>query len=161
MADDDIVTLQSLDNQEFKVEVKVAKMSTTIDTLIEDAGIDNPIPLPNVNGNILSKVVEYCKHHTLYPKQAGGEDEEKKKDDTIDPWDLEFCGVDKEQLFQLVLAANYLDIKDLLDLTCKIVANMIKGKTQDEIRAVFGIENDFTPEEEEQIRKENEWCEER
>lgn len=34
---------------------------------------------------------------------------------------------------------------------------MIKGKTPEEIRKTFNIENDFTPEEEEQIRKENEW----
>jgi len=26
---------------------------------------------------------------------------------------------------------------------------------------VFNIKNDFTPEEEERVRKENEWCEER
>ena len=58
-------------------------------------------------------------------------------------------------------AANYLDIKPLLDLTCKTVANMIKGKTPEEIRKTFNIKNDFTPEEEEQVRKENAWCEER
>ena len=58
-----------------------------------------------------------------------------------------------------VQAANYLDIKGLLDVTCKTVANMIKGKSPDEIRRTFNIKNDFTPEEEEQIRKENAWCE--
>jgi len=36
---------------------------------------------------------------------------------------------------------------------CKTVANMIKGKSVEEIRKQFNIVNDFTPEEEEQIRK--------
>jgi len=44
-------------------------------------------------------------------------------------------------------AANYLDIKGLLDVTCKTVANMIKGKTPDEIRRTFNIKNDFAPQE--------------
>lgn len=69
--------------------------------------------------------------------------------------------VDQGTLFELILAANYLDIKGLLDVTCKTVANMIKGKTPEEIRKTFNIKNDFTASEEEQVRKENEWCEEK
>lgn len=69
--------------------------------------------------------------------------------------------VDQGTLFELILAANYLDIKGLLDVTCKMVANMIKGKTPEEIRKTFNIKNDFTATEEEQVRKENEWCEEK
>ncbi len=38
---------------------------------------------------------------------------------------------------------------------------MIKGKSPEEIRKTFNITNDFTPEEEEQIRRENEWAEDR
>lgn len=34
------------------------------------------------------------------------------------------------------------------DVGCKTVANMIKGKTPEEIRKLFNITNDFTPEEE-------------
>jgi len=34
------------------------------------------------------------------------------------------------------------------DVGCKTVANMIKGKTPEEIRRLFNIVNDFTPEEE-------------
>ena len=41
------------------------------------------------------------------------------------------------------------------------MANMIKGKSVEEIRKTFNIVNDFSPEEEEQIRKENDWCEDR
>ena len=52
----------------------------------------------------------------------------------------------------LIKAANYLDIKGLLDVTCKTVANMIKGKTPEEIRKTFNIKNDFTEEEEAQVK---------
>lgn len=39
-------------------------------------------------------------------------------------------------------------MKDLLDLTCKTVAEYIKQcKTPEEIRQRFNIPNDFTPEE--------------
>jgi len=55
-------------------------------------------------------------------------------------------------------AANYLNIKDLLDVTCQAAADMIKGKTPDEIRKIFNIKNDFTPEEEEEIRRDNQWA---
>jgi S-phase kinase-associated protein 1 len=55
-------------------------------------------------------------------------------------------------------AANYLDIKELLDLTCQTVADMIKGKSPEEIRTTFNIKNDFTKEEEEEIRRENQWA---
>ena len=66
-----------------------------------------------------------------------------------------------DTISDIIQAANYLDIKGLLDVTCKTVANMIKGKTPEEIRKTFNIKNDFTPAEEEQVRKENEWCEEK
>jgi len=160
MSHDDVVTLQSQDGQDFKVIVIVATMSETIKNLIEDSGIESAIPLPNVTGKILAKVIEYCKYHSEHPTVPKNKEEKKQTDDIIQ-WDLEFCKVDQPTLFELILAANYLDIKDLLDLTCKTVANMVKGKTPEEIRKTFNIKNDFTPEEEEQVRKENEWCEER
>lgn len=39
----------------------------------------------------------------------------------------------------MLQAANYLNIKGLLDLTCSTVAQMIKGKTPEEIRKTFNI----------------------
>lgn len=56
--------------------------------------------------------------------------------------------LDQNVLFELVLAANYMDVKSLLDLTCAKVASMIKGKTTEEIRKNFGM----APEEEAYVR---------
>jgi S-phase kinase-associated protein 1 len=61
-------------------------------------------------------------------------------------------------LFDMMLAINYLDIKGLLDLGCQMVADMMKGKSVKEIRKTFNIKNDYTPEEEEEIRRENPWA---
>jgi len=121
---------------------------------VEDTGSDTPVPLPMVDSKILIKVIEYCKYHHSSETNMTS-DEEKTT------WDKEFVRVDDETLFNLILAANYLDIKSLLDLTCKTVADEIKGKTPEEIRVRFNIKNDFTPEEEEEVKRENAWCEER
>uniref|UniRef100_A0A453K338 SKP1 component dimerisation domain-containing protein n=1 Tax=Aegilops tauschii subsp. strangulata TaxID=200361 RepID=A0A453K338_AEGTS len=55
-------------------------------------------------------------------------------------------------------AASYLNIKGLLDLTCQTTADMISGKPPEEIRNFFKIQNDYLPEEEEKIRRENQWA---
>ncbi|VDK56944.1 unnamed protein product [Anisakis simplex] len=58
---------------------------------------------------------------------------------------------DCNDLFELVQAANYLDVSDLLAAGCKQIAALIKGKTVEELREFFHIENDFTPEEEAKV----------
>ncbi len=109
----------------------------------------------------MRKVLEWCRQHVNDPPAAPDDDSDSRKKSTdIDEWDQKFMQVDQEMLFEIILAANYLDIKALLDVGCKTVANMIKGKSPEEIRKTFNIHNDFTPEEEEQIRRENEWAEE-
>jgi S-phase kinase-associated protein 1 len=51
-------------------------------------------------------------------------------------------GMDKTTLFELTLAANYLEVKGLINLTCKAIANMIIGKTPEEIRKTFNVRCD-------------------
>lgn len=140
------ITLKSSDGASFEVDEAVALQSETIKHIIEDSCSDEGIPLPNVMGNILAMVIEYCKEHV------------EKTDDELKEWDAEFMKVDQARLYDLILAANFLNVKNLLDLTCQTVADMIKGKTPAEIRKTFNIKNDFTPEEEEEIRKENQWA---
>ena len=100
------------------------------------------MPLPNVASAILARVLEYCKKHA----DASVSDEE------MNAWEKEFVQVDQGTLFEIILvrrgrrgraaparpltparvqAANYLNIKGLLELTCKYVASLIKGARPD------------------------------
>ncbi|KAF7075583.1 hypothetical protein CFC21_080347 [Triticum aestivum] len=164
-----MITLKSSDGEEFQVEEAVAMESQTIRHMIEDDCADNGIPLPNVDSKILSKVIEYCKKHVQAspkPANSGAAVDASSSTSTavaasaedLKSFDAEFIKVDQNTLFDLILAANYLNIKGLLDLTCQTVADMIKGKTPEEIRKTFNIKNDFTPEEEAEIRRENQWA---
>ncbi|KAF5308259.1 hypothetical protein FQR65_LT06252 [Abscondita terminalis] len=159
------IKLQSSDGETFEIDVEIAKCSVTIKTMLEDLGMDDDeeevVPLPNVNSAILKKVIQWATYHKDDPPPPEDDENKEKRTDDISSWDADFLKVDQGTLFELILAANYLDIKGLLDVTCKTVANMIKGKTPEEIRKTFNIKNDFTASEEEQVRKENEWCEEK
>lgn len=151
------IKLQSCDSTEYvEVSYEVANMSKTIKNMIDDFGENissTSVPLNNVTFSTLNKVVEYCYHHLENPKS-----EKDINTKVITEWETRFCTMDQVKLFDIILAANYLDIKPLLDLTCLTVANMIKGKTPEEIRKTFNIKNTFTPEEEPLVEKENEWC---
>ncbi|CAI0547361.1 unnamed protein product [Linum tenue] len=132
--------------------------SQTIKHMIEDDCADNGIPLPNVTAKILAMVIEYCKNHHGSPDGMGDDDDGAVEDEAMKTWDKKFVKVDQDTLFDLILAANYLNIKELLDLTCKTVADMMSGKTPEEIRKIFNIKNDYTPEEEAEVRRENQWA---
>jgi len=156
------IILQSNDKENFEVDRDVIRLSTTLNTMFQDLGMDDPdaedslndpIPLANITGAILRKVIQWCQHH----KEDSGE--EAGLTEQVGSWDKEFLNVDQGTLFEIILAANYLDVRGLLDVACKTVAKMIEGKEPDEVRHTFNIENDLTPEEEEQIRKENAWAE--
>merc|ERR1712223_2223888 len=159
------IKLQSSDGEVFPVDVDIARQSVTIRTMLEDLGMeeeeDEAVLLPNVNAAILKKVIQWATYRKDDPPPPEDDENKEKRTDDISSWDSDFLKVDQGTLFELILAANYLDIKGLLDVTCKTVANMIKGKTPEDIRKTFNIKNDFTPSEEKQVRKENEWCEEK
>jgi S-phase kinase-associated protein 1 len=156
---DDIVFI-SQEGERFAVGRRVAHMSELVRTLTEDSGSSEEVPLMDVKSPVLAKVIEFCSHH-VDNKLPEIEKPLRSANlaDIVPEWDAKFVEVEQEMLFELILAANYMDIKSLLDLTCAKVASMIKGKSPEEIRRTFNIKNDFTPEEEAQVREENRWCE--
>ncbi|CAI0550227.1 unnamed protein product [Linum tenue] len=100
--------------------------------------IDGAIPLPHVTSKILAKVIDYCQKE-LYSSSstaeadadAGGGDEDVKR-----AWEME------DTLWDLLLAANYLEVEGLLDLAYEAVEEMVKGRIDPEIRMVLNLRED-------------------
>lgn len=130
--------LKSKDGKIFDVSKDVAKQIKFVNDMLEDVDeVDGmEIPMGEVRGHILKMVIDFCTfhhNHELTPSTA----------DEIDRWERQFVKVDKCTLFHLILAANFLAVQPLLDLTCKTVSDMIKGKTAEQIRDEFAIDESF------------------
>jgi len=121
----------SCDGKIFQVEDAVASQSQIIKKVMDDLGTHTTIPLPLVSSNILEKVIQYCTYHAADEVNSSR-------------WDSEFLESldDHETLLKVVVAANYLCIKSLLDLTCKAIAHMIRGKTPQQIRRILNIQDE-------------------
>ncbi|KAI3919497.1 hypothetical protein MKW98_030208, partial [Papaver atlanticum] len=138
------VTLRSSDGKDFKVKKAVALQSLTLKRMIEDddCGDGDVIHLPKVTSKILAKVIEYCKKHveTIIPIGEDGKiigDDGRKNEILLLMWDGDFINVDRATLFELILAANYLNIDGLLDLSLGAVGHTFSGKRVKDIRKKF------------------------
>ncbi|KAL3818496.1 hypothetical protein ACJIZ3_004401 [Penstemon smallii] len=125
--------------------------SVTIKNLIVDGCADDGgiTPIQNVNKSTLLSVLHYLNIHAELPDE-GSEikafDENFKKYFTF------------ENICDLILAANYLDIKEPLDLMSQKIANFIKNKQVEEVHTIFNIATDFIVEEEVAVSNENAWA---
>lgn len=125
----------------------VREKLTTVKNLLEDVGT-NEVPLPNVSSFVLNKIFEFMNM------------ELNTSEEKTDLYENFFKAMVDEELFSVMIAANYLEYPGLLDPACQYVAQQLRGKTPDEIRKRFGLEKDFSPEEEEEINKQTEWIRE-
>ena len=155
----DEITLVSKDSGKVKVNRRVIMMSGLIKDMLEEQDEKEvTIPVPNVDLHTLKKVIEYCELHWNKPAVEIEQPLKGHIEDVISEDDKKFLVMENSDLLLVMMASNYLIIKDLLALTAAKIASMIKGKSTEAIREMFGIENDFTKEEEAELRKENEWC---
>ena len=154
------VTLVSSDGQHVVIDAATAKMCTMVRAMADSIDIDSPIELPVVSAATLAKVVEYCTRHA--PAAC-------ERVPSPVPWAREATtnsaatrayleAMEQTMLFDVLIAANYLGVAPLVDAVCEFVANLIKGKTVEEIRRTFNIQSDFSAEEERRLLEENQWA---
>ncbi|KAG6498319.1 hypothetical protein ZIOFF_046231 [Zingiber officinale] len=182
-----MIKLVSSDGAEFEVEEEVAFQSKIIKDIVADADDVIPLPSVS-SKVLIQVIEYCRKHAAVnsFPlspssstaaaaSSSSSISSKPVSDPALRAWDNEFVKLNNSSLFDIVIvrteeeafpfspfhdysAANYLDIEELVDLVLETVADRIKGKQAQEIRRQFNIENDFTPEEEEALRRENSWA---
>lgn len=145
--DDDVssgkpLKLSSKDKKEFVVERKHAFISTLVKTSLENDDKAEEVPIPGVTGAILELVVNYMKEHKGVEPPIIEKPLRSKvmKDVCPHKWDADYIdkiGETRQQLYDLILAANYMDIKSLLHLGCAKVASLIKGQPLEKIKEIL------------------------
>lgn len=153
--------IRSAEGQIFDVNTDIVKWSPIIKNLVDALNTNNPeeriISLPQASAS-LKMIIEWTTHHKDDDPLALEDDENaERRTDNIPLWDINFLKVDHSTMFLLVKAAHELRIKALVQMICKTIANMMKNKSPRQIRNLFNIKNDFTPEEQRRLRRENRW----
>ena len=162
--------LRSEDGQDFTVDYEDLKLSKLVIESIDDhTNITTHnththnnleiLPLLKIKGVILSKVIEFCQHYTADPMTPISMPfTSDLMEDMVQPWYCAYSSVDDVMKYELLSAANFMNIEPLMDLMCLKISVMIKGKSGDEIRRIFNIPLELSPEEEEEIHEENSWA---
>lgn len=153
------ITLKCSDGEIFNVGIDIAQTSLTIKNMLQDLTGDNQaqeaVPLYSISGKIFRMVLQWAEYHRDYTAQTHAtncNDLATQRSAELSSWDSDFLRVDQSTLVDLIAAADFLDIRHLLDICCRQVANMIRDKTPEEIRRCFGIKRDLTAAEEDAIR---------
>lgn len=179
------IKLVSCDGEQFVVNAKAAIISDLIKNMVNESqdgdDEDQEIPLPNVNSSVLAKVILFMQHHLEHPmdeiEKVGplafelrraihlfSPSQPMKETDLtklVGPFFAGFiCEQKTQDLFDILLAANYLDCKPLLDLGSARIASIVKTNSVEDIRKILDITNDFTPEEEAKAIEQHGWVNE-
>eukprot|EP00541_Cyclophora_tenuis_P015419 CAMPEP_0116551230 /NCGR_PEP_ID=MMETSP0397-20121206/5851_1 /TAXON_ID=216820 /ORGANISM="Cyclophora tenuis, Strain ECT3854" /LENGTH=158 /DNA_ID=CAMNT_0004076117 /DNA_START=58 /DNA_END=531 /DNA_ORIENTATION=+ len=156
-SEEDTVTLKSKDGKDFTVPSKAASLSQLVRDSMEDDS--DAINVMRVDSTCLEKVVEFLVHHDEeamkeIPTPLGGN---KFEEIVTQDWYQNFVTrEERDMIFDLLTAANYMGIKPLLDLTCLKVTFELTGKSAEEIRVILNLPK-LTPEEEAKARQDHKW----
>lgn len=153
------ITLITKGGERVQVPAEISELSILIQNVLEDGSYEEEIPIEFVPFRTLQSILEYCEHHTyICPPAIERPVRTSLAESVSDSWDVEYIAqFSFEGLVELMLACNFLDLKCLLDLCMASVACHFKGRRVDELRAEFGITEEFTEAEERKIMNENPW----
>jgi len=168
------IVLQSNDSHEYVLPRASITLSKLLNDLLADVADDDSaqttVPLANVDAATFEYVADYLAYYTEPNKPATLEKPLKAAlPELLNDWDKDYVykklfkdnnEKEHEALFKTLMAANFLGIEPLRDLCCAAIANMLRGKTPEQIMEVFGVTEPFTPEEERAVEAQYPWLKE-
>ena len=143
------VKIRTSDDQTFSVIWEDACQSELIQTMVDDLGVKEGdgtdyIPLHNdqfpISGWAFQKAMDWCEENrfikNLSEEPFEGLDQLKKNwvkayIDSMKPFDL----------LTMLIISKYLEIRGLVNLMLRALAHLFKGKTLEQIRLAFEIED--------------------
>eukprot|EP00732_Lithocolla_globosa_P006180 Lithocolla_globosa_v1_NODE_6997_length_1006_cov_3.909569.p1 type:complete len:300 gc:universal NODE_6997_length_1006_cov_3.909569:49-948(+) len=112
---EELIYLTSSDGENFSPPFQWFRNSEILSYLQTLPGV-SPIVLP-FPSSICRLVLVWAKHHAndLIPEIQVDEEFRERRTDDILEWDLDFMKVDQGTIFEIILVANFLKLKPLLD----------------------------------------------
>lgn len=132
MSNTSTVRFKTVDNEIIKIKRELLKVSNVLKGFKNATEDDQPVTLANLRADILRKIVSWIEQHKDDSPVEDDDEDSDKQSGEITSWDKDFLNVDHQVIFELILAANYLEIKGLVNLCCNTIGNMFKGKKADE-----------------------------
>lgn len=149
------------EDQPYRKEITTAEADQCVflkDLINEEEECE--MPLSSISPVTMDKVMVWLKHHAGNPMtEVPRPITTNVLKDIVGEWDAAYIDLahDQETLVDIILAANFLSCKPLLDLGLCQLACMIKDKTPEEAQTILNIDGDITPEEMQLVRDENPW----
>lgn len=150
------IVLTAKTGENFKLSRSAINMLGLVKQMTGDSAEGEECKLPvEVDANSLPVVISYVEYHKDSKADVIPQPLQGKIDQYLSEWDKQFLtthlikgGNEKQHqgLLDCMSAAHYFDCDDLLNLTCAAAASLIQDKNPEQIRALFGLPDDFTPE---------------
>lgn len=165
-----MTTLVFENDQTLIIPDEFLKCSNMLTGIMEDTDTEGPISISEISYDVTKQLVDMVKEYQPHEKLCM---------DCQDDWleahvayaekltkDFNYAeGQEKklmtrpfEDLVSMSIAADYYGMSAAyIDVLCRAMAMYLKDLTPEEIRKKFNIPYDFTPEDEEKIKAEEEW----
>ena len=160
MEENESIQISSSVGNIYNISKKAAMRSKILKGMIDDFPDDQIFPMKSIKGNILEKIKDYLMHYeNVEPEKIEIPLKSNNFSECVNNWDFNFLGNDIDIIFDLLEAANYMDIKPLHELVSAYLGSNIRGINSNGIFKDFEIE-ELTEKEKEEIMIDKRYLEE-